>query len=58
MKKSVSMFYVTEETSIEQTVFEMNQQRIVSVGRDSKTIQLSMVMTECIQRNLPYRIPV
>ena len=52
------MFYVTEETSIEQTVFEMNQQRIVSVGRDSKTIQLSMVMTECIQRNLPYRIPV
>ena len=30
-EKSASIFYVTEETSIEQAVSEMNQQRIVSV---------------------------
>ena len=29
--KSASIFYVTEETSIEQAVSEMNRQRIVSV---------------------------
>ena len=57
-EKSISIFYLTGETSIEKTVFEMNLQRIVSVGRDSKTAQVSKVMTECIQRNLPYRIPV
>ena len=30
-EKSASIFYVTEETSIEQVVSEMNRQRIVSV---------------------------
>ena len=30
-EKSAPIFYVTEETSIEQAVSEMNQQRIVSV---------------------------
>ena len=30
-EKSASIFYVTEETSIEQAVSQMNRQRIVSV---------------------------
>ena len=57
-EKSASIFYLTAETSIEQTVSEMNMQRIVFVGRDSKTTQVSKVVTECIQSNLPCRIPV
>lgn len=56
-EKSASIFYLTGETSIEQSVSEMNLQRIVSVGRDSKTTQVSKVVTECIQSNLPCRIP-
>ena len=79
-EKSASIFYVTEETSIELAVSQMNRQRIVSVvikkgrsicgiftkrgvltrvlsaGRDLKVIQVREVMTECIQRNLSYRI--
>ena len=78
--KSASIFYVTEETSIEQAVSEMNRQRIVSVvikkgrsicgiftergvltrlliaGQDLKATRVREVMTECIQRNLPYFI--
>jgi len=56
-EKSASIFYLTGETSIEQSVSEMNRQLIVSVGRDSKTTQVSKVVTECIQSNLPCRIP-
>ena len=40
-EKSASIFYLTVETSIEQTVSGMNQQSIVSVGLNSKTIQVS-----------------
>ena len=57
-EKSASIIYLTAETSIEKTVSEMNRQRIVSGGRDSKTAQVSKVMTECIQRNMLYCIPV
>jgi signal-transduction protein with cAMP-binding, CBS, and nucleotidyltransferase domain len=79
-EKSASIFNVTEETSIEQAVSEMNRQRIVSVvikkgrsicgiftergvltrlliaGQDLKATRVREVMTECIQRNLPYFI--
>ena len=57
-EKSASIFYLTEETSIEQAVSEMNRQRTVSGGLDSKTARVSKVMTECIQRNLVYCILV
>ena len=57
-EKSVSIFYLTREAPIEQTVSEMNRQRIVSGGRDSKTAQVIKFMTECIQRNMPYCIPI
>ena len=80
-EKSASIFYVAEETSIEQAVSEMNRQSIVSVvvkigrsicviftergiltrlvsaRRDSMTTQMREVITECIQHNLPCRIP-
>ena len=79
-EKSASIFNVSEETSIEQAVSEMNRQRIVSVvikkgrsicgiftergvltrlltaGQDLKATRVREVMTECIQRNLPYFI--
>ncbi len=79
-EKSASIFNVTEETSIEQAVSEMNRQRIVSVvikkgrsicgiftergvltrlliaGQDLKATRVREVMTEFIQRNLPYFI--
>lgn len=58
VEKSASILHLTKETSIEQTVSEMNWQRIASARRDSKTAQVSRVMNECIQRNFPYRIPV
>ena len=32
--------------------------RVLSVGRDSKVIQVREVMAECIQRNLVYCISV
>ena len=53
-EKSASIFYLTAETSIEQTVSQVSRKRIVFVGRVLKTAR--KVMTECIQRNLPYCI--